>query len=209
MSHRYSDESPDWVPCVDSLCVLTLDSGSESALFVLHPILAKCQHVSHHVEQVDHLAIWLVHHLHQHLLEFWIDDRYLVHWWYHWVYGAGTIHHFRVSIISIKLRLKMVSLRGWKGKWRVFSKWLSRKIRYGHPTHNLDFHILGPMDYMVPILPVVLVVFVLFVLLLAPPMTHSLVVPGQILFSSFSKFWDFKITLRHNRVDLWLTILSK
>ena len=32
-----------------------------------------------------------------------------------------------------------------------------------HPTHNLDFHILGPMDYMVLISPAALVVVVLFV----------------------------------------------
>ena len=65
---------------------------------------------------------------------------------------------------------------------------MSRKIRYGHPTHNHDFHILDPMDYMVPILPVVLVVFVLFVLLLAPPMTHLLVELDQILFQVFKSF---------------------
>ena len=99
MSHRDSD----LVPCVDSPGAPMSDSENESALFGLHPILAKYQHVFHHVEQGGHLAIWLVHHLRQHRLVFWIDDRYLARWWFHWVYGADKIHHFRVSITSSKL----------------------------------------------------------------------------------------------------------
>ena len=52
------------------------------------------------------------------------------------------------------------------------------------------------MDYMVPILPAVLVVFVLFVLLLAPPMTHSLVELGQILFFKFLKVLRFSNNIK-------------